>query len=185
MTQPSPISRFAPNNNDGERIDFIDKKALENVPLVITAARTAKGKNGVFWIVEAVKDGGEAVVFTGSTVIDQTMAAVKESQGFPVAAMLVRHQPEEPGSNWYWMLVDPPSSNGDGAAPSGRIAEVMDFVERGVVTTVDVADMCKDVAGKPAKVNDLDDPQYAELLKRLRAFEAENPVEPPLEDAPF
>lgn len=186
MTVPNAISQFAPNNN-GERVDFTDKKDLENVPLVITGARTAKGKNGVFWIVECARqDTGEHIVFTGSTVIDQTMAAVKEGNGFPVAAMLVKVQPEEPGANWYWNLVDPPNTEirATGMAqPPGRIAEIGAFVDRKVVTPEQVQQMCAEIAGAPGtKVASLSDDQYGVLLSILRELEAEN--ERPLEPAP-
>lgn len=182
MTEAKPISQYAPNNT-GERTEFTDKTILEGVPLVITGARTAKGSNGVFWIIQAARqDTGEAVVFTGSTVIDQTMAAVKDAGAFPVAAMLVKVQPETPGANWYWNLVDPPGAS----KPRGRIDEVGEFITAGAVTPDGVKQMCADIAQTGAKVNDLDDAQYGELLDRLaELLKVKGDTTPRGEEPPF
>jgi len=178
MTNPNPISKYAPNNSAEGRTEFTDKGSLENVPLVITGARTAKGANGVFWICEAARqDTGEAVVFTGSTVIDQTMAAVKESNGFPVAAMLVKVQPDKPGANWYWVLEDPPASASNAAGNVDRVAEVQAKIQEWGLYADDVTTAVKEVTGEAKKIRDLDDDQYAAVLEVLHSRAV--PQEPP------
>lgn len=176
MTNPSPISKYAPNNNggSGERTEFTDKKDLVDIPLVITTARSVRGKQGAFWIIEADRqDTGDHVVFTGSTVIDQTMTAVKDQNAFPVAAMLVKVQPDDPSANWYWNLVDPPGTTAaaEPSAARSRIEEVKALIDELNLPVSAVADQCAEIAGEGKKVNDLDDGQYEVLLTRLRTTE--------------
>lgn len=188
MTVPRPIGQVAPSGNSGDRTEFTEKKDLDSVPLTITGARLIpKSKNGPFWIIEAARvDTGEAVVFTGSTVIDQQVAACKEQNAFPVAAMLSKIQPEDPAANWYWQLVDPPGTS-SAPAPStnggakSRIQEVQELVATYGLTTQDVTEECAELGGAGAKVNGLSDGDYEKLLARLMA-RSQGPVE---EDSPF
>lgn len=107
MTVPKPISSFKPQ--DGDRKPFTDKKELVGVPLVITSAKQITGKIGEFFVIDATRqDSGEAITFTGSTAIDQTMTAVVAENGFPVSAALTQVPADNP-QGWYWMLADVPT----------------------------------------------------------------------------
>lgn len=183
MTTPRSIGQVAPAGNSGDREEFTKKDVIENVALVITAARTAKGPSGPFWILEAARqDTGERVVFTGATVVDQQIGQVRDQDAFPVLAMLSKIQPEG-GGNPYWMLVDPPGTpdvapTANGSPATSRIDEVGAFIERKVITVDDIPIFTKEIAGESKKVNDLDDDQYAALLERIREVESSVNAEP-------
>jgi hypothetical protein len=101
------ISKYR-QREDGQ--DFTPKDSLVNVPLLVTGAKKAKGRIGEFVIVEATRqDTNAPVVFSGSKVIDQLVLAAKEADGFPVTAMLVKVEADNP-QGYYWDLTDPPEA---------------------------------------------------------------------------
>lgn len=186
MTNPTPISQHRPQ--DGE---FTPKDDLENVPLVITSAKTAKGKQGMFWICQAARqDTGEAVVFSGSKVINELMANVQANNAFPVAAMIVKVKGDNP-QGFYWDLQDWPEGtvlNGDAPTPEvapaangdgNRVAQIGAYIERRIITVDDVGLLTKEITGESKKVNDLDDTEYAALLERIAELESSIDSEPP------
>lgn len=180
MSNPTPISQHKPSTSNEDGQPLTQKDLLENIPLIITNAKPVK----TFWIIEATRtDTGEAVVFSGSKVINDVMAHVTAKKAFPVSAILVKVPGDNP-QGYYWDIQDPPNTqapaNGS-VQPSGRIAEVGAFVDRKVVTPQQVQDMVAEIAGGPTKVAALSDDQYALLLSALRDLESD----PPLEPAPF
>lgn len=180
MSGPTPISQHKPSNSGG---DLTQKDELENIALVITSAKPVKG--GKFWIVEAVRqDTGEAVVFSGSKVVDDVMAHVTAQNAFPVSAVLVKVKADNP-QGWYWDLQDPPNAIGNGApaAPS-RIDQVQEIIAYRRLTDADVVAKVTEIGGEGAKVRDLDDAKFQQLLDALMSM-GDAPSDAPLEEPPF
>jgi hypothetical protein len=177
VTTPQPISKYRPaNTEDGDRQPFTDKNEIANVPIVITGGRNIPGKNGRFWVIEATRqDTGEVITFNGSKVIDETMATVDAAKAYPVAAMLVKVEADNP-QGFYWNIIDPPAatpvSNG-----TDRVAEIQALLPKWGLFVDDVTSAIKEVVGEEKKIRDLDDDQYAAVKEILEGRAV--PDEPP------